>query len=76
MDNAPLIPPTYPEPQLPRARSSANPGTAATPSPARQSWGVIISIAIIVLMIIIGAFYAWGKRVAEERAYTAPSSLP
>ncbi len=75
MDSAPPIPPTYPEPQLPRAPSAASPGDAATPSPARQSWGVIISIAIIVLMIIVGAFYAWGKRVAEERAYTAPPSL-
>lgn len=38
------------------------------PSPKQQQWGVIISIAIIVLMIIIGAFYSWGKRIAEENA--------
>lgn len=36
-----------------------------TPSPKAQSWGAFISIIIIVLMVIIGAFYAWGKRVAE-----------
>lgn len=40
----------------------------ATPSNKQQSWGVVISIVIIVLMIIIGAFYAWGKRIAEEKA--------
>lgn len=35
------------------------------PSPSAQSWGAVISIIIIVLMVIIGAFYAWGKRVSE-----------
>ena len=42
------------------------------PTPKQQSWGTVISIVIIVLMIVIGAFYAWGKRIAEERALTAP----
>ncbi len=37
-------------------------------TPAQQSWGAIIAMIIIVLMIVVGAFYAWGKRVAEERA--------
>lgn len=41
---------------------------AANPSPKQQSWGVVISIIIIVLMIVIGAFYTWGKRIAEEKA--------
>jgi hypothetical protein len=39
-----------------------------TPSPKAQSWGALISIVIIVLMIVVGAFYAWGKRIAEEQA--------
>lgn len=39
-----------------------------TPSPKQQQWGAVISIVIIVLMIIIGAFYSWGKRIAEENA--------
>lgn len=38
-----------------------------TPSPKAQSWGAVISIIIIMLMIIVGAFYAWGQRIAEER---------
>jgi hypothetical protein len=42
------------------------------PSPKAQQWGVVISIIIIVLMIIIGAFYSWGKRISQERALTAP----
>lgn len=36
-----------------------------TPSQKQQSWGVLISIVVIVLMIVIGAFYSWGKRIAE-----------
>jgi len=48
---------------------------AGTPSPKAQSWGAIISIIIIVLMIIIGAFYAWGDRIADENALVMPSPL-
>ncbi len=36
------------------------------PSPKQQQWGVFISIIVIVLMIIIGAFYAWGQRIAQN----------
>ena len=44
------------------------------PSPKQQQWGVVISIIVIVLMITIGAFYAWGKRIAEEQALFAPAA--
>jgi len=37
-----------------------------TPSPQAQQWGAVISIVIIVLMILIGAFYSWGKRIAQD----------
>lgn len=40
---------------------------AGVPSRKQQSWGAVISIIIIVLMIIIGAFYAWGKRIAQDQ---------
>ena len=43
------------------------------PSHTQQQWGVIISIVIIVLMIVIGAFYAWGKRISQEKALTTPT---
>lgn len=53
--------------------SSNNAPPTGVPSPKAQSWGAIISIIIIVLMIIIGAFYSWGKRVAQENILGAPS---
>ncbi|HET9641331.1 MAG TPA: hypothetical protein VFP46_00570 [Candidatus Paceibacterota bacterium] len=43
----------------------AQPGA---PSAKAQSWGVVISIVIIVLMILIGAFYSWGKRITEQNS--------
>ena len=41
------------------------------PSRKQQSWGALLSIFVIVLMIIGGAFYSWGKRLAAEREYPA-----
>ncbi len=38
-------------------------------SAKQQSWGTVIAIIIIVVMVVIGAFYAWGKRVAERQQY-------
>jgi len=38
---------------------------SGTPSQKQQSWGVVISIVVIVFMIVTGAFYSWGKRIAE-----------
>jgi len=40
------------------------------PSPQAQQWGAVVSIIVIVLMIIIGAFYAWGERIAQNRIFT------
>jgi hypothetical protein len=37
------------------------------PSAAQQSWGTLVSIIVIVLMIIVGAFYAWGNRIAQDQ---------
>lgn len=45
------------------------------PSPKAQSWGALISIIVIVLMIIVGAYYAWGKRIAEENVQIAPAAI-
>lgn len=44
------------------------------PSPKAQSWGTLISIVVIVLMIIIGAFYAWGERIAQNQSPSASST--
>jgi hypothetical protein len=46
------------------------------PTVEQQNWGAMISIVIIVLMIIIGAFYAWGKRLATQQAYIQQSAVP
>jgi hypothetical protein len=35
------------------------------------SWGAIISIVIILAMVIIGAFYAWGERINQYRLQQA-----
>ncbi len=56
------IPVTPAEPE--RAPSAVLSGT---PSVKQQQWGVVISIVIIVLMIIVGAFYAWGERISQNQ---------
>jgi uncharacterized membrane protein (DUF485 family) len=53
MENEPLLPPGESLPPMPSAK--------------QQSWGVVISIVIIVMMIVVGAFYSWGQRVAENQ---------
>ena len=35
------------------------------------SWGAIISITIILVMVIVGAFYSWGQRISQEKAVQA-----
>jgi len=63
MDNEPLLQP----------REQPEPGALkGTPSHKQQSWGALLSIIIIVLMVTVGAFYTWGKRIAQENALTAP----
>lgn len=47
-----------------------------TPSPQEQSWGALLSIIVIVLMIVIGAFYAWDKRIAETNVPSSTTTAP
>jgi len=54
--------------------TETNRATPPMPSPKAQSWGAVISIVVIVLMIIIGAFYSWGKRIAENPAPPSAST--
>lgn len=58
-----LIPPGIPA-ITPSERPSVPP-LPGIPSRKAQSWGALISIVVIVLMVIVGAFYAWGKRISE-----------
>lgn len=54
---------------LPPGEQVTQPGV---PSARQQQWGVMISIVVIVLMITIGAFYSWGKRIAQEQELLVP----
>lgn len=47
--------------------SSMESSSLGLPSPKQQSWGAVISIIIIMLMVVIGAFYAWGERIAQNQ---------
>jgi len=47
-----------------------------TRTPSQQSWSTIVSLVIIIAMIIVGAFYAWGKRISEERALIPTQQNP
>lgn len=46
------------------------------PTPAQQSRGAVISIIIIVLMVIIGAFYSYTKRVSELKNCVGCENVP
>lgn len=38
------------------------------------STGSVIAILLIVMLLVIGAFYVWGQRLAEQRAeYYVPA---
>ncbi|MCR4333411.1 MAG: hypothetical protein NUV60_00075 [Patescibacteria group bacterium] len=67
---SPTKPPVVQAPQAP-APTYAPSNLPGIPTPAQQQWGVVISIIIIVLMIIIGAFYAWGQRIAQNQVPAA-----
>jgi hypothetical protein len=41
------------------------------PQSINASVGAILSIAIILTMIIVGAFYSWGERISQQRAQDA-----
>jgi hypothetical protein len=59
------MPPELPTPKTPSPEPKP---LFEPPSPRQQSWGTIISLIIILLMIVVGALYAWGQRVAEQNA--------
>lgn len=54
---------------LPPGEPTIQPSLPGVPSQKQQSWGVVISIVVIVLMIVVGAFYAWGKRITQNNQY-------
>ena len=67
-----FVPEPKPEPPIviserPTATATPEQSLPGMPSTKQQSWGVVISIIIIVLMIVIGAFYAWGERISQNQ---------
>lgn len=42
--------------------------------PKNASYGAAISIVLILLIVIVGAFYVWGKRIDEQKALTPPTA--
>lgn len=71
---AAVVPEPAPTPAIAPLKNDApavfgNAPMVQLPSRKQQSWGALISIFIIVCMIIIGAFYAWGERIAEREQY-------
>jgi hypothetical protein len=63
-----------PPEQLPETQIKTPELIIKMPTPRQQSWGAVISIVVIVLMIIIGAFYAWGKRISEGNVPSASTT--
>jgi len=43
---------------------------------AKESYGSVLSILLIVLVLVMGAFYVWNKRIAQDRPQNASESLP
>lgn len=43
-----------------QAPTSSEPGV-------KGSYGSVVSILLIVLVLVMGAFYVWNKRINEER---------
>lgn len=60
----PLATPELPARAIEGARSSYATGR---PSQKQQSYGALVSIVIIVAIIIVGAFYVWGKRLSQDQ---------
>lgn len=48
---------------------AATPAAPSEPPSKKKnsSWGVIIFIFLMLGLMVIGAFYAWGKRISQDR---------
>ena len=69
---APLLAATPVEPLLPAPHTQPTPPASAVANAERAknaSWGAIISILIILGMVVMAAFYAWGQRIAENPSH-------
>ena len=62
---------------LPESSPSAPPPVVLPPAPPKNApYGALVSIIIILLIVIVGAFYAWGQRIAADRTPSPTVELP
>jgi len=47
------------------------PAPQPTNNSTSNSYGSVLSILLIVLVLVLGAFYVWNKRINEERPRNA-----
>lgn len=45
-----------------------------TPAP-KKAYGSVLSILLIVLVLVVGAFYMWDKRVHQQPTYATPDEM-
>ena len=68
---APTSEPAPAEPQIAapvHAPSLPTPPERLLTAPPRTSWGALIGISIILAVLVIGALYFWGAKLAERDA--------
>ncbi len=46
--------------------------TPASNPPVKKAYGSVLSILLIVLILVVGAFYVWNKRVAQQPQQATP----
>ncbi|KND51493.1 MAG: hypothetical protein AB202_02885 [Parcubacteria bacterium C7867-007] len=67
MENTPNPTPVTNEmPVAPVVPVAPMPAPAPEMKKKNQSWGTLIVIFLILAVVVIGAFYAWGERVAQQ----------
>lgn len=50
--------------------------TLAPNPPAKKAYGSVLSILLIVLILVVGAFYVWNRRVAQQPLQALPDDAP
>ncbi len=48
------------------------PANTPIPQKAPGAYGSLFSIIMIVVILVVGAFYVWNKRVAQNYQYATP----
>lgn len=79
-DSSIPVPPVPPpaEPQI--AAPAPAPKLPAQPekllmAPRRTSWGALIGVIIILVVLVVGALYFWGAKLAEREAALPNSDI-